>query len=325
MTPVQAEGVEIGRVAVVGAGAIGASWVTLLRHHGLDVVVTDPAPGAEAALRGEVDVRLGELGSSATGDLVFTADLERAGRDADLVLESGPERLDVKREIYAALDRFTRYDVVLASSSSGLPPSSFQDACAGHPERVLVAHPFNPPHLVPLVEVVGGRLTTEEPIRTVTAFLRRLGRTPVRIRRELPGHVANRLQAALWREAYHLVGQGAISVADLDLLVSSGPGLRWALLGPLATQHLSGGPAGLEHVLAHLGPPMVEWWADLGDPQLTPELIDRLVAGVRDELGGRERDVLARRDLALGDLLDVKARHGLDQGPVTATAGVPDA
>lgn len=316
---------QIGTVAVVGAGAIGASWVALLRHHGLEVVVTDPDLAAEATVRACVDRHLAELRSSATGELTFTTDLEHAARRADLVLESGPERLGVKREIYAALDRSTRPDVVLASSSSGLPPSSFQDACERHPERVLVAHPFNPPHLIPLVEVVGGRLTAEEPVETVMGLLRRLGRTPVRIHRELPGHVANRLQAALWREAYHLVGEGVVSVADLDLLVSSGPGLRWALLGPLATQHLSGGPAGLEHVLAHLGPPMVAWWADLGDPQLTPELVELLVGGVREELGGQEGDVLSRRDRALTELLELKARHGLDRGPGPTPSGVSHA
>ena len=138
-----------------------------------------------------------------------------------------------------------------------------------------------------------------------------LGRSPVRVRAELPGHVVNRLQAALWREAYDLVGRGAISVADLDRAVASGPGLRWALLGPIATQHLSGGEGGLRHVLEHLGPPMVDWWADLGAPELTPELAAQLVAGVENEFDGREREVLARRDRALRELLALKDRQGL--------------
>jgi carnitine 3-dehydrogenase len=200
--------------------------------------------------------------------------------------------------------------VVLASSSSGFGPSSFQDACR-HPERVLVAHPFNPPHLVPLVEVVGGQRTSEAAVATTMSVMTTLGRRPVRVRAELPGHVVNRLQAALWREAYDLVGRGAISVADLDLAVSSGPGLRWALLGPIATQHLSGGPGGLAHVLAHLGPPMVGWWSDLREPELTSELTQRLVEGVTDELGGREREVLARRDRALVRLIALKDHEGL--------------
>jgi len=159
---------------------------------------------------------------------------------------------------------------------------------------------------------VGGSATSEETIAVTMAAMTALGRRPVRVRAELPGHVVNRLQSALWREAYDLVRRGAISVADLDRAVASGPGLRWALLGPIATQHLSGGPGGLAHVLEHLGPPMVDWWDDLGSPALTPELTARLVGGVEEELGGQERDVLARRDRALRELLAVKERLGLD-------------
>jgi carnitine 3-dehydrogenase len=306
---------EIRTVAVVGAGAIGASWAALALSHGLDVVATDPDPGAEARLRAELEQRLGELGTTAAPDRTrFTSDAADAVAGAHLVMECGPERLALKRELFEALDAATAPDVLLASSSSGLAPSDFQRGCR-HPERVLVTHPFNPPHLMPLVEVVGGELTSEEALDSAMAVMRHLGKRPVRLRRELPGHVANRLQAALWREAYHLVDEGVVSVTDLDLAISSGPGLRWALLGPFATQHLSGGPGGLAHVLEHLGPPMVEWWDDLGSPTLTPELVEKLVAGVRDELGGREQQVLAARDHALVELLETKRRLGLDVEP----------
>jgi 3-hydroxyacyl-CoA dehydrogenase len=311
---------QIRTVAVVGAGAIGASWAALVLAQGLDVVATDPAPGAEQRLRETVAGLLSELDVAVGADRVrFVADPAEAVAGADLVLESGPERLELKQELFALLDAHTSPGVLLASSSSGLLPSSFQRGCR-HPERVLVTHPFNPPHLVPLVEVVGGELTSEEAIQAAMDVLRGWGKQPIRIRRELPGHVANRLQAALWREAYHLVEQGVVSVADLDLAISSGPGLRWALLGPFATQHLSGGPGGLEHVLEHLGPPMVEWWDDLGTPALTPELIHKLVAGVEDELGGREVEVTAVRDRALRELLASKARLGLDDGPTPRAA-----
>lgn len=305
---------DVRTVGVVGSGAIGASWAALALARGLSVVVTDPAPGAEQRLRETVAARLTELGlPDRETDLGFTPDLAEAAEVAQLVLESGPERLGVKREIFAALDAAAPADVLLTSSSSGLAPSSFQDACLRHPERVLVAHPFNPPHLVPLVEVVGGRLTSEAALESAMDVFRHLGKRPIRIQRELPGHVANRLQAALWREAYHLVGEGVVSVEDVDVAISSGPGLRWALLGPFATQHLSGGEGGLAHVLEHLGPPMVEWWEDLGSPELTPELISRLVAGVQAELGDRQESaVMAQRDLALRELLESKARLGLD-------------
>ena len=302
-------------VAVVGTGSIGGSWAALALAHGLTVHATDPAPGAEARLRTAVRAHLDAL---VAGDLdehldrlAFTDDLASAVGRADLVLEAGPERVELKRELFATLDAATDPDVLLASSSSGFGPSAFQDACR-HPERVVVTHPFNPPHLVPLVEVVGGRLTSEEALEAAMVAMTSLGRRPVRVRAELPGHVVNRLQAALWREAYDLVSRGAVSVADLDAAVASGPGLRWALLGPIATQHLSGGPQGLAHVLEHLGPPMVDWWADLGSPELTAELVGTLVEGVREELGGREDSVLAARDKALLELLETKQRCGLD-------------
>ena len=304
---------KVRTVGVVGTGAIGSSWAALLLGCGLRVVASDPAPGADTALRAAVQTKLSDLGRAADLDaLTFVADPADAVADVDVVLESGPEDVEVKRTLFAVLDSATRPDVLLASSSSGITPSSFQDACR-YPERVLVTHPFNPPHLVPLVEVVGGRSTSDAAIDAAMAILRGWGKTPIRLRAELPGHVANRLQAALWREAYDLVRRGVVSVADLDLAVSAGPGLRWALLGPLATQHLSGGPGGLGHVLAHLGPPMVQWWQDLGDPELTPELVDTLVAGVEAELGGREAEVTAARDRALRDLLALKAAAGLGE------------
>ena len=284
------EAADIGTVTVVGTGAIGASWAALALSRGLRVVATDPAAGAEERLRESVTTSLGDLGQPGGLErLAFTPDLDDAAAAANLVLENGPERLETKRRIFAMLDQHAHPGVLLASSSSGLLPSSFQDACDRHPERVLVAHPFNPPHLVPLVEVVGGRLTSEQAVDSAMEVLRRLGKRPIRIRRELPGHVANRLQAALWREAYYLVGEGVVSVEDVDAAISSGPGLRWALLGPFATQHLSGGGAGLEHVLEHLGPPMVEWWRDLGAPELTPALVAVLVAGVRPSSTGETR------------------------------------
>lgn len=306
---------NVRTVGVVGTGAIGASWAALMLSRGLRVTAYDPAPDAAQRLRATVADRLAEM----TGvdhrwpdRLTFTPDLARVATEADIVLEGGPERLDIKRTLFAELDAHARPEVLLTSSSSGLPTSTFQDACARHPERVLVAHPFNPPHLVPLVEIVGGTQTSPAAVDAAMAFFTHLGKRPIHLRRELPGHVANRLQAALWREAYHLVEQGVASVADIDVAISSGPGLRWALLGPFATQHLSGGDKGLAGVLAHLGPPMVEWWNDLGSPELTPQLVEQLVAGVAAELGDEPAaTVRARRDAALRDLLTTKANHGL--------------
>ncbi|MGC4962422.1 3-hydroxyacyl-CoA dehydrogenase NAD-binding domain-containing protein [Gordonia sp. DT218] len=301
----------VQRVAVVGAGAIGLSWTALLIGRGVDVVLADPAPEAEDRAIRTLTTMLGE----APADLSLVADAAEAVADADFVIEAGPERLDLKRRLFAELDAVAPPHVMLTSSSSGLAASDIQLDCTRHPERVLVAHPFNPPHLVPLVEVVGGRLTTEESVLMTMEILRGLGKAPIRLRRELPGHVVNRLQAALWREAYYLVEQGVVSVTDLDQAVANGPGLRWALLGPLATQHLSGGDGGLQHVLEHLGPPMLDWWQDLGTPEFTPALIDTLVRGVTEEMGGQEPAVLARRDAALRELLATKAELDLTVMP----------
>ena len=305
----------IKQVAVVGTGVIGASWAAQFLAAGLDVVATDPQADAEARLHANlaehwpVLKRIG-LGDGASLDRVtFVDDPAGAVEHADFVQENGPEREDVKATLFAVLDEATRPDVVIASSSSGLLPSSIQAACRRHPERVLVGHPFNPPHLVPLVEVVGGMATSDAAIEAAMAFYAGIGKRPIRVRKELPGHVTNRLQAALWREAYWLVEQGAATVADIDTAISSGPGLRWALLGPFVTQALSGGEGGLAHVLEHLGPPMVEWWETFETPEWTDALKATLIAGVDDELAGIDRvEMVRERDALLEQILAGKAR-----------------
>ena len=314
MRSAEASPSPVRQVAVIGTGVIGASWAACFLARGLRVAATDPAPGAEHRLRADVRThwsfleRLGLADGASPERLTFTPDLDATVADADFVQENGPERIAVKRELFQALDAATRSDVVLATSSSGLSASELQGACERHPERVVVGHPFNPPHLMPLVEVVAGRATGEGAVRDALAFYRSLGKRPIRLRTELPGHVANRLQAALWREAYSLVDRGAATVAEIDAAIAHGPGLRWALLGPFATQHLSAGVGGLADVLEHLGPPMEEWWDDLGSPRLTPELRERAVAGVEQELVDVDREALtAARDRVLLDLLAAKA------------------
>lgn len=302
----------IGRVAVIGTGVIGASWVSLCLARGLDVTATDPAPGAENRLR-EMVARhwpvleaIGLAPGASPERLTVVSGPEEAAADADFVQENGPERLEIKRETFARLDAAAAPDVVLATSSSGLTPSAVQTACR-FPGRVVLGHPFNPPHLVPLVEVLGGERTDEGAIAAAITFYESLGKRPIRLRRELVGHVANRLQAALWREAFHLVGSGAATVADIDAAIAHGPGLRWALMGPCLLNHLSGGPQGLAHTLDHLGPLMEAMWADLGDPHLTPELKQTLVRGLDEALAGRDLDAMvAERDRLLVDLVRQK-------------------
>jgi 3-hydroxyacyl-CoA dehydrogenase len=296
------------KVAVVSTGVIGASWVAHFLARGLDVVATDPAPGAEERLRAEVDAH---LGGAVPDRLTFTADPAEAVADADFVQENGPEREDVKHALIAVLDAAAQPDVVIASSSSGLLPSVIARGAPKHPERVLVGHPFNPPHLIPLVEVVPGEKTSDEAVEQAIAFYTSVGKRPIRVRQEVPGHIANRLQAALWQEAYSLVERGVATVADIDTAISQGPGLRWAVLGPFLNQDLSGGPGGIAHILEHLGPPTQMWWRDLRSVTLTPELNAKLVAGVADELAGVDRaELVQRRDAVLHALL--AAKSGVD-------------
>jgi 3-hydroxyacyl-CoA dehydrogenase len=308
----------VDRVAVVGTGVIGASWAAHFLAHGLDVTATDPAPGAEQRLRVDVAAhwpvleRLGLADGASPERLSFSPDAAEAVAGADFVQENGPEREDVKHALFAVLDAAARPDVVLASSSSGLLPSAIARGCPHHPERLVIGHPFNPPHLIPLVEVVPGERTSAEAVDRAMAFYAAVGKRPIRLRQELPGHVANRLQAALWQEAYSLVERGVASVSDIDTAISQGPGLRWAVLGPFLNQHLSGGPGGIAHVLAHLGPPTERWWRDLGEVTLTPELVQKLVAGVEEELAGTdEAELVARRDAVLKALLAAKTETGL--------------
>ncbi|MEJ2887288.1 3-hydroxyacyl-CoA dehydrogenase NAD-binding domain-containing protein [Actinomycetospora aeridis] len=278
------------KVAVVGTGVIGESWARLFLAHGHEVVATDPAPGARPRLLDAV---------------TFVDDPAAAVAGADFVQENGPERLEVKHELLAVLDAAARPDVVIASSSSTLRPTDIARGAPDHPERVLVGHPFNPPHLVPLVEVVPGERTSETAVDAAMAFYTSVGRTPLRLRAELPGHLANRLQAALWREAYSLVERGVATVADVDTAITEGPGLRWAAVGPIAGQHLSGGAGGLGHVLEHLGPGTEALWADLGSPTMTPELAERLVTQVTDAVTDPDA-LLARRDAVIRAALEAR-------------------
>src|SRR5271154_858652 len=268
----------IRHVAIIGTGVIGASWSALFLAKGLEVTATDVAPNAEAALRRFVDAawpalkRLGLAAGASQSNLKFNAALAQAVAGADLVQENGPERIDFKKKLYGQLDELLPPDVIIASSSSGLTMSEIQLGAASHPERCVIAHPFNPPHLVPLVEIVGGVKTSEETIQRVADFYQAIGRRTVRVRKEMPGHVANRLQAALSREVYYLVAEGVVSAADVDTALCWGPGLRWGLMGNMLLNHLGGGAGGIEHFFEQFTRPLTAWWKTLGNPELTPEV-----------------------------------------------------
>ncbi|WP_397475367.1 3-hydroxyacyl-CoA dehydrogenase NAD-binding domain-containing protein [Pusillimonas sp.] len=307
---------KVKRVAVVGTGVIGASWTAYFLAQGLDVDATDPSEGAEQRLR-ETVARLwpnmehmGLRPGASQDRLRFHADLVDALKQADFVQENGPEDENLKIDLFRRMDDACPADVVLASSSSGLLISKVQSACK-HPGRVVLGHPFNPPHLIPLVEVIGGEHTSEEALRATMDFYESIGKSSVNPRKEVKGHIANRLQAALWREAFHLVDQGVATVRDIDVAISHGPGLRWSLLGPFMNLHLSGGQGGIEHLLDHLGAPIEDWWKDLGSPSMTPELKRKVAEQVREVLADHdETRFVPERDRLLLDLIAAKKDSG---------------
>ena len=304
---------NIRRVAVVGTGVIGASWAAYFLAQGLKVRATDPAPGAcerltEAVLRHWPTLVKSGLSEGASLDnLSFHDTLEAALAGVQFVQENGPERADLKLALFERMDAALEPEVIIASSSSGLLMSDVQAACR-HPERVVLGHPFNPPHLIPLVEVIGGKRTSPETIQRTLDFYRAIGKRPINPKKEVKGHIANRLQAALWREAFHLVSIGAASVSDIDDAIAYGPGLRWAVMGPFANLHLSGGEGGMRHLLEHLGGPIENWWDDLGTPALTPELKQQVIDGIDAELMNRsDAQITVERDDLILAMLRAKA------------------
>jgi 3-hydroxyacyl-CoA dehydrogenase len=306
----------IHRIAIVGTGVIGASWAAQYLARGFDVVATDPAPNAESNLRKYVDEaweQLDAIGLSAGASrdrLSFTPDMKKALSKADFVQENGPERPDFKINLFADMDEATPADSIIASSSSGITPSVMQSACK-RPERVLVGHPFNPPHIIPLVEVVGGAKTSSEAIEQAMRFYTSIGKKPIHLQKELPGHVANRLQAALYREMLYLIEQGVLSVEDTDAAVCYGPGLRWGVMGQSLQWHLGGGAGGIKHFMEHLMDPLQGMMKVLGTPKITPELKQTIIEGVMREAGGRSVEQLAHEEnVVLVGLLKLRAAQG---------------
>ena len=302
------------RIAVIGAGTIGASWAAYFLARGFEVSAYDPSPNGEAFARRFIDnawptlEKLGAMKPDADRKrFTFFKDPAAAAKGAKFVQESGPEREDLKIELFATTRcRARRRETVIASSSSGLLISRVSAKCK-HPERCVIGHPFNPPHLIPLVEVVGGAKTSPEAIDQAMRFYRDIGKHPIHIKKEVRGHVANRLQAALWREAVHLVDEGVVSVADADAAIAYGPGLRWALMGPHLTFHLAGGDGGMTHFMEHIGPAIQTWMDDLGTSEADAEDVQKkIIDGVAEEAGCRSIADLQRwRDRKLIDILKV--------------------
>jgi carnitine 3-dehydrogenase len=308
---------EIKNIVIVGTGVIGASWAAYYLSRGFSVIATDPAPNAEANLRKYVDEAWKTLGkngisSSASRErLTFEPKMAQALAKADFVQENAPERPDFKAKLFAEMDDATPPDAILASSSSGITMDIIQSQ-AKRPERCVIGHPFNPPHVIPLVEVVGGAKTSPQTIEKAMAFYSSIGKKPIRLFKALPGHVANRLQAALYKEVLYLIEQGVLSVEDADAAVSYGPGPRWGVMGPSLQWHLGGGPGGINHFMEHLMGPLEGMMKALGNPAITPELKQTVTDGVMRMAANRSVEQLAEEENeVLTGLLSRRASVGL--------------
>jgi carnitine 3-dehydrogenase len=289
---------------------------------GLDVAVYDPAPRAEAALLRLRDAawpvieRFGLRHGASPDRLTFHTNLAGAIAGADFVQENGPEDAKVKQAILADIDRAVPPEVIIASSTSGFAMTMLQAGCA-NPQRCVVGHPFNPPYLIPLVEVVGGKLTDPVAVDWLAEFYTGAGKRVLRLTRELPGFIGNRLQEALWREALHMVAAGEATVEEIDASIAHGPGLRWALMGPILTFHLAGGAGGMAHMLDHFGAALHEPWTRLEAPPLTEELRERLVQGCLRQARGRSvAELQAMRDEFLAGLLSLTEPFADDLAPL---------
>jgi len=308
---------QIQNVAIVGTGVIGASWAAYYLSRGFNVVATDPGPNAETNLRKYVDeawttLNKSGMSSGASRDrLTFEPKMAQALAKADFVQENAPERPDFKAKLFAEMDDATPPDSILASSSSGITMDVIQSGCK-RPERCVIGHPFNPPHVIPLVEVVGGAKTSPATIEKAMAFYASIGKKPIRLFKALPGHVANRLQAALYKEVLYLIQQGVLSVEDADAAVSYGPGPRWGVMGPSLQWHLGGGPGGINHYMEHLMDPLAGLMKVLGTPNVTPELKQTVTDGVMRMAGNRSVEQLAEEENeVLTGLLINRAKVGL--------------
>ncbi|MGB0383430.1 MAG: L-carnitine dehydrogenase [Ardenticatenaceae bacterium] len=311
---------EIKTVGIVGSGLIGSGWAARFLAHGLDVIATDPAPGAEEGLRVAVDnawpalQKLGLMPGADRGRLRFTNELEELCKAADFIQECAPEREELKRNLHRQMDGFAAPEVIIASSSSGLLPTGIQADCQ-HPGRIVIGHPFNPVYLLPLVEVLGGEKTHASSIQKAMAFYKWVGMYPLHVRKEIEGYISDRLQEALWREALHLVNDGIATTKEIDDAIIYGPGLRLAMMGTFLTFHLAGGDDGMRHMLEQFGPALKLPWTKLKAPELTDELIDRVVEGTAEQSAGQSvKELEQLRDNCLIGIMQTLRQHDYASG-----------
>lgn len=316
---VSAEMGPVKKLGVIGAGLIGSGWISRCSARNIDVLVYDPSSDGEEIAMAHVDnawIALEKLGfdRSRSGSVSFSDDLEKVAATCDFIQESVPENLELKKQLHEQLDAIAPPNVVIASSSSGLLPSEIQ-ADLSHPDRVLIGHPFNPVYILPLVEIVKGENTSERCANEAARFYRTIGMYPLMVRKEIEGYISDRIQEAVWREALHMVADGVASTQDIDDAIVYGPGLRWAIMGVCLTFHLAGGDQGMKHMLEQFGPALKLPWTHMEAPELTDELVDRMVSGTQIQAGNRSiRDLELLRDNCLIEILEVLSRYKFAAG-----------
>jgi carnitine 3-dehydrogenase len=311
---------DVKTLGLMGTGVIGGGWAARALHFGIDVIAADVKPEMEEWMRGAVEnaepalARLTFAPLPPKGKLSFTTNLELMAERADFIQENIPEQLPLKQRVLAEVSRYAAADVIIASSTSGLTPTDLQRDMVA-PERFLVAHPFNPVYLLPLVELVGGERTAPGAVEAAARFFTYIGMHPLRVRREVPGHLTDRLQEAIWREILHMVNEGVATTGELDESIIYGPGLRWAAMGTNLIYHLAGGEAGMRHMLAQFGPALKWPWTKLEAPELTDTLIDRMVEGTQAQAGGRSiRELERLRDGYLVAIQQVLRQYDIGAG-----------
>ena len=314
----------IKTVGIVGAGVIGAGWATRALARGYDVMASDPGPNAEEILKGKIAnawpamINIGWAKTPEPPAIRFTTDLAELARESDFIQESAPEVIEIKQKVHKELSANARPDVIIGSSSSGLLPTEIQDGCT-HPERIVIGHPFNPVYLLPLCELVAGEQTSGETVDKAEAFYKSLGMHTLRVRKEVDAYLADRLQEAVWRECLHLIDEGVATTGDLDDAIVYGPGIRWAFMGVFRTYTLAGGDAGMRHFMSQFGPALKLPWTKLEAPELTDQLIDRIVDGCEEQMGDFTiKELEQLRDKALIAIMRTLRPLGLGSGNTMA-------
>ncbi|TQR15595.1 L-carnitine dehydrogenase [Psychrobacillus soli] len=313
---------EIKNVAIIGAGVIGAGWAARCLHRGFNVYVSDPAPNAKEVLDEVITnaesalQKIISVPEHKKGKLYFMNSIKEAVENADYIQESAPEVEKIKISILNEIDKYSKPDAIIGTSTSGLLPTRLQSEMM-YPERLVVAHPFNPVYILPLVEICGGEKTAEETKEEAEKFYRLIGMHPLLVRKEIDGFIADRLLEALWREILHLINDGIATTGEIDDAISYGAGLRWAIMGTNMTYYLAGGKRGMRHFMEQFGPTLKLPWAHIEAPELTNKLIDEMVEGTAEQAEGKDlREWEALRDNCLVDIMEALAKNDHGAGKV---------